>query len=283
MSMVRSLVRPMIPGPVRAAIGNRIALFKSRTSPTKPPLEYGDIHANYAWSFVDVPQPKVLVVGANRGADCERFIKLGAGEVHGLDVVEDVGADFPHPKAIYHCASIEQSGLDSSSFDLVFATATMEHVRDIEAGFAEMLRLTRSGGAVVSFAAPLWNSPYGHHMACFHGHPWIHLTHSRDEIIAYALQHGINGERGHSIDAIVDYMLDGRFFNKRPATDYTDAIISLRDVEVIRNGLDLNDPEFLSHPLAAIARKNGFSDQELLATTHVFAGRKKYPAHLNYA
>jgi SAM-dependent methyltransferase len=279
--LVKPLVKPLVPASIWAALAKARArttaeLRKMRGQPPQRP--YNDIHVEQAWRFVrGIRRAKVLVVGASRGGDCELFFKMGAREVHGLDVIEDVGADFRHPCATYHCASIERSGLPDDSFDLVFATATMEHVPDIEAGFAEMARLARPGGTVWSMAAPLWHSRYGHHMGCFHGHPWVHLVHDRDEIIAYAGRHGITGERGHSIEGIVDYMLDERYFNKRRAGDYLAAVQSLHGITTLENALDLDSADLLSHPLGESARRL-FTDQELLAVTHRFVGRKNWPS-----
>jgi hypothetical protein len=95
----------------------------------------------------------------------------------------------------------------------------MEHVPDIDRGFAEMARVTRPGGVVYSQASPLWRSPYGHHKGdLFAGHPWIHLLLDQDEILALCAAEGIGGES--DIEHHVNYMLNADYFNMRPAADY---------------------------------------------------------------
>jgi SAM-dependent methyltransferase len=188
--------------------------------------------------------------------------------------VEDVGSAFKHERVFYHRGTIEACGYPAGYFDLVFARATMEHVADLRAGFSEMARVTKPGGTIWSNASPLWHSPYGHHMECFQGHPWIHLVFDQGAIISYARAHGIDGERGHSLEAIVDYMLDRRFFNMLPARAYIDAVRALQGVSLVRNELVRLDAELLNQPLAGRALEIGLDRDELLSVTHQMIARK---------
>jgi SAM-dependent methyltransferase len=226
-----------------------------------------------AYRLASRRNPRVLVVGANRGEDCRLFVRLGAGEVHGLDIIDDIGAGFP-AGATYQRGSIEHSGLPSDYFDIVWTANTMEHVPDIQAGFSEMARITRPGGIIFSVATKLWHSPYGHHMECFHGHPWVHVVFTKPQILEYARQHSITGERGHTIEAIVDYMLDRRFFNMMPAAEYLRAPEWCERAEVIENRLETMRSSFLRHPLGQCALRLGIPAHELLAHAHHFAARR---------
>ena len=176
-------LRAHLPAPIRAFVEAPVRRFRKF-------FGYNRLHVRQAWKLAGRPR-SVLVVGANLGEDCRRFAELGATEIHGIDLIEDVGAGFVDRRVTYHRGSIEACDLPDKRFDLVFATATMEHVHDIEAGFAEMARLTKSGGLLWSIASPLWHSPYGHHMACFEGHPWVHLLYDEAALRVYAREHGI--------------------------------------------------------------------------------------------
>jgi SAM-dependent methyltransferase len=217
---------------------------------------------------------KVLVVGASAGEDCKLFIDRGAFEVHGLDVIEDVGSGFQHPRVTYHQSSIERTQLPSDYFDVVLAVATMEHVPDIDAAFAEMARLACPGGIIYSLASPLWQSPRGHHMGCFDAHPWIHLVFERDDLISYARSSGIKGERGYSLEQIVDYMLNPKFFNMRPASAYLAACAQLRELNILRNDLIVEVESLLEHPLGRAPMAKGYLRQDLIARTHTLIGQK---------
>jgi len=233
-------------------------------------IGYNRLHIHQAWKLARAPRT-VLVVGANVGDDCRRFADLGAEEIHGIDVIENVGAGFIDQRAVYHRGTIEACDLANNRFDLVFATATLEHVHDIDAGFAEMARVAKPGGILWSIASPLWHSPYGHHMACFEGHPWVHLLYDEDRLRDYARQQGIEPPE---IDQTISYMFNPAPFNRRPAKDYTDAIAKLGGVYIIANSLYRLDPRLLDHPLGQAVLAKGFAADELLAETHYAAARK---------
>ena len=262
MSRLRSL-RARLPEPIRTIIEAPVRRLRKLRG-------YNRLHVHQAWKLASAPKT-ILVVGANVGEDCRRFAHLGAREVHGIDLIENVGSEFIDRRATYHRGSIEASGLPGESFDLVFATATMEHVQDIEAGFAEMARVTARGGILWSVASPLWNSPYGHHMACFEGHPWVHLLFSEAGLRDYARTHGIASP---GIDEAISYMFDPAPFNRRAAQDYIVAVNKLQNIEIISNDLYKQDARFLEHPLGQKALATGFSIAELLSETHYAAARK---------
>ena len=256
-------LRARLPAPVRAFVEAPVRRFRKF-------FGYNRLHVRQAWKLAGAPR-RVLVVGANLGEDCRRFADLGATEVHGIDVIENVGADFRDAMAVYHRGSIEACDLPDNRFDLVFATATMEHVHNVEAGFAEMARLTTPGGILWSIASPLWHSPYGHHMACFEGHPWVHLLYDEAALLDYAREHSITTPEIHEI---VSYMFKPVPFNRRPAKDYTAAIAKLRGVRIIANSVYSLASSVLDHPLGQAALARGFAKDELLAETHYAAARK---------
>jgi hypothetical protein len=156
----------------------------------------------------------------------------------------------------------------------------MEHVGNIDAAFVEMARVTKPGGAIYSVAAPLWRSQYGHHMTCFHGHPWAHLLFQHnDEIVAYARSHGIEGERGHSIEAIVAYMMDRRFFNQLPGAAYINACSALARTTILSNALISEPEDTIDHHNGRVLLSRGFAKGDLLAAAHVLEARRRGLSH----
>lgn len=227
------------------------------------PISYNRRHARDASRLVDIKSAKILVVGANTGEDCKEFIELGAKEVHGVDVIPNVGSAFRHPRISYFCQSIEGTDLKSESYDLVFSVATMEHVHDIEAGFSEMNRLAKPRGAIYSFASPLWFSPYGHHMECFQGHPWVHLALRPDEIRDYAKHNALTVPPW-----AISYMTNPDFFNCRKASEYLEAAGKIP--LPTKNILLTEDSAVLKHPLGRRVIDLGFSENDLLSVSHLF-------------
>ncbi|MEZ2131536.1 MULTISPECIES: class I SAM-dependent methyltransferase [unclassified Sinorhizobium] len=242
-------------------------------------MDYNYYHAHRANRYKRVKGRIVLVIGCNTGGDCRYFVDLGAKEVHGVDVVDEIGRDFQHPAARYHQESAEAMSLPSGSFDLVYSVATMEHVPDIFSAFQEMARVLKPGGVIYSLAAPLWNSRHGHHFPQYFGnYPWAHLRLSRDEAIRYLAENKVAiAEANGTIHDVVDYMRDARNFNMRPSTDYIAATRRLTGLKVKANILD-REPNGAVPPgiLAELAAK-GYEDSDLRAVTHCFIAKKRRP------
>ena len=263
----------MLPNAVSSRIRQGVRKILSRSEQNAK--SYNETHVDRACELAgSVKGKSVLVVGASHGGDCKLFVDRGAAEVHGLDIASDIGSEFEHERVIYHRGLVENSGLDRDSFDLVFATATMEHVHDIEGGFKEMVRLAKPGATIFSVASPLWNSPYGHHMGCFQGHPWIHIALSENEILLYAREHNITQNNGHRIENVIEYMMTPEYFNMRNAADYKNAVANLAGIEEVANVLHMeNDKRLFDHYLGKLAREK-LSDSELMAVTHEFSAKK---------
>jgi hypothetical protein len=49
------------------------------------------LHAYAARRYVRIRGKKCLVIGCHKGRDCRYFVRFGAREVHGLDIIEQVG------------------------------------------------------------------------------------------------------------------------------------------------------------------------------------------------
>lgn len=242
--------------------------------------DYNLVHAKLAAEYVSNKKAKVLVVGCNTGADCKNIIDLGFPEVWGVDVVDEIGRDFPHPKVRYLKTSVEELNIPDNTFDLIFSFATMEHVPDIQKGFLEMARVTKPGGWIYSVAAPLWNSPQGHHKPdLFSEHPWVHLLHNKTEIIELCKKEGIVSPDEKDIEFHIDYMLNPKFFNMTPARFYKIVCSELVEFKTLRNDFDCLPDSFLipgsdlEHKLSS----KGYSRLELLAVTHVYIGQKLDP------
>lgn len=146
--------------------------------------------------FSVVPQPGgriVLEVGCSDGLVCDIFSQLGAKHVTGIDVMDTVGCGFRNPAITYRAMDAAKMEFPDQSFDITYSIATFEHVPNPYAVLSEMLRVTKIGGYCYVQAAPLYHSPFGHHMfAYFQDYPWIHLRKSPTQILAYMKQHGID-------------------------------------------------------------------------------------------
>ena len=264
-------------GRLRPPIARVVRLHRllrgSKTASGPVPCDYHVHHANQAAEYRSLKGGRVLVVGCSHGNDCKQMIRLGAAEVHGIDVIEAIGSEFVHGRVRYHRMSVEALGFPADYFDLVYSVATLEHVHRIDPAFREMARVTARGGFIYCVASPLWNSSQGHHRGdLFAEFPWIHLRRNREEILAYARQRGLTPPGG--IEGHVDYMLHDRFFNKVSAKTYVDVCEMLSDMKIIRNHLDLDPEESVAPEVLAELAAKGYASEELRAVTHSYVARK---------
>lgn len=158
---------------------------------SKPPekirLSYQHIYLAELNRLADVRGKNVLVVGCLWGLECDLLVRMGAKEVTGLDVIDNVGKNYPHPQIKYVRSSAETMPFEDNSFDICSSVATLEHIPNPRAALEEMVRVTAKRGILYCFAAPLWNSAFGHHKdKIFPNDPWIHLRKKNaDEMKSY--------------------------------------------------------------------------------------------------
>lgn len=243
-------------------------------------MNYQEQHAAWANTHQPVKNRRVLVIGCNTGLDCSFFVNFGAAEVHGLDVVEEIGQDYTHPCVTYHRMSAEDISLPSDHFDLVFAVATLEHVPDVTKAFAEMARVTKPGGLIYSLASPLWNSPHGHHLPQFFADtPWAHLIMTESEAAAHIKSQWPNGTELGSPESVASYMYDAANFNRTRSEVYVEACSTLKGFDFLRNDIDRLPPETVPQRLAIDLAAKGYDVNELTAVTHTLIARKLVKQH----
>jgi SAM-dependent methyltransferase len=233
------------------------------------------LHAFATRRYARIRGKKCLVIGCNTGRDCGYFVRLGAKEVHGLDIIDEIGKDFPHPRVRYHKASCEKMvGVPGDYYDLVFCYATMEHIPRIDLAFPEMVRVARPGGIIYAFSSPLWYSRYGHHCKNLLKGPWLHLRYNKDEIIHDCTSRGIQDSDGRAVDAVISYVLGNSFLNKVPAKTYINICNDLHGIQIIKNEIFFEEPKVLSPALKSELVRKGYAEEDLLAVSHTFIARK---------
>jgi SAM-dependent methyltransferase len=171
------------------------------------------------------------------------FLDAGAREVCGIDVLDDVGVDYPRKRARYLQMSAEAMGFGDDIFDIVFCVATMEHVMRPEAAFDEIRRVTAPEGFMYVVSAPLWHSRQGHHKSDIFDvdrYPWIHLRFEAEALERMCKTGEVDyPDSVEDIAGEIAYVMGSPDFNRKPARDYVAICSELRDIVVERNDLDL--------------------------------------------
>ncbi len=139
----------------------------------------------------DVRGKRALVLGCGGGQDVIALARLGAVDLAGIDFsLVQLGHARKNLNAASVHAALHQSSvasmpmLDDASFDLVVSVHAMSYVEEIDACFAEVKRVLRSGG-VFAFStqhpidcATSDVPPYGFHKSYFEvvvDEPWRSL------------------------------------------------------------------------------------------------------------
>jgi ubiquinone/menaquinone biosynthesis C-methylase UbiE len=166
-------------------------------------------------NYAAVKDQKVLIVGCGRGLECELLRKAGVLSVVGVDPSFNIGSDYQHETIQFFNAHGEDLPFEDESFNLVASYATLEHVFNPKKVIEEMIRVTASRGIIYIHAAPLWNSPFGHHKNdCFPDEPWIHIRYNSLEKMKQYL--GTRYEsiiNGNSLEEHIKYIFSPKFFN----------------------------------------------------------------------
>jgi len=245
-------------------------------------FDYVRHHVNMAArDLANARGKRVLVVGCNRGREVSLFMDAGAREGWGIDVMDEVGVDYPRERVRYLQMSAESMDLEDNMFDIVVCIATMEHISRPEDAYPEICRVTAPGGFMYVVSSPLWNARQGHHRSDLFDvdrYPWIHLRFGPDELKRMCAAGEIDyPERIPDIAAEIDYIMNPMHINQRPARDYLRICSQLRGVIIECNELDV-EPEsvlgLLSERDRAELDERGVDSTELRALTHTLAGWK---------
>jgi ubiquinone/menaquinone biosynthesis C-methylase UbiE len=216
--------------------------------------------------YTDVRGKKVLAVGCNRGLECNLLIRMGAKEVTGLDVIEEVGKDYPHPRIRYVRSSAETMPFEDNSFDISSCIATLEHIPNPRAALEQMSRVTARRGVLYCYAAPLWNSAFGHHKKnLFPNEPWIHLrTKNAEGMKSYYKDRCKEIFKSASLESHIDCIYSDAF-NRTSIREYKSIVADLLRVTSpihIEFGLSYVNLELLKPDI--LSELQDYSEDELL-------------------
>ena len=225
--------------------------------------------------FQLVPELKgkrILEVGCSDGLTCDLLSHEKPEAISGIDILETVGLLYQNPIITYHKMNAEYPQFDDETFDLCYSIATFEHVADPFRAVTEMRRVTKPGGYCYIQAGPLYYSPFGHHMfGYFDEYPWIHLRLSKEDIVEYCKQKGIDGrlrsDRGISAEEYVYAMINTRHINGKLLSEYKlDQFMSCPDIEVLSFTKTYEGKSLINEKV--ISELNGIAAEDLV--THGF-------------
>lgn len=230
-------------------------------------------HIQKTLKFFNHKNPKVLVIGCNRGEECKIFFEYGVKDITGIDVIDEIGVKFISSKVQYLKQSAENMDcFKDKTFDIVYSFASFEHISDIESAFNEAWRVLKLDGVIHIFSSPLWNSPYGNHLEnLFYDLPWVHLYSSKTEIYNLALKNKISFTKSQ-----VEWLYSSNEFNRRSSLDYKYICSKFTNAELSENTISLLDKNELNklNKTQLNKLKKHYCTDDLLGIWHLFEARK---------
>lgn len=195
---------------------------------------------------------KILDVGCSDGLVCDLLLTEEPFQVTGIDTLETVGCGYSDPRIAYRKMDATNLNFEDQEFDVCLSIATFEHIKDPLAALNEMKRVTKKGGYCYVQAAPLYHSPFGHHMfGYFDDQPWIHLRMAKDEILTYCKQKGIDekikSERGMETRDYIYSMINIDHVNGKLLEDYgLVQFMNSREIEVLNYSISYEGKDLLT-------------------------------------
>jgi SAM-dependent methyltransferase len=116
---------------------------------------------------------RALDVGADK-CPYRTLLEERGFEVRTIDVTPDSGADFT--------GTVERTGLEDASFDLVLCTQVLEHCDDPWQGIREIRRILKPGGHAVLSVPHVW---------FYHPHPKDHWRFTQEGLVHLCTQAGL--------------------------------------------------------------------------------------------
>lgn len=150
-----------------------------------------DLVKTYLEPAGDLAGKRILDIGCGLGGKTVAYGEGGAAQVFGTDLSPEFtssSAAYAGEKEISYAWGFFTSDASSlpvgnAAFDTVVANDTMEHFSEPEQALAEMVRITKPGGAIWIFFTPYY-SPLGSHLYDYIFIPWCHLLFTRGQLLA---------------------------------------------------------------------------------------------------
>lgn len=169
------------------------------------------------WFPAMVRGGRVLDFGCGSGYQVARMAELGAVEVTGIEIQEDLriqAAEVAERYGVRDQVTLlpELPAARRGTFDVVLSQNSMEHFSEPEAVLASMREALAPGGRIVTVFGPLWWHPYGAHIHFFTRIPWPHLWFSEETIMAVRADFRDDGaERFEEVEGGLNRMTVGKF------------------------------------------------------------------------
>lgn len=228
----------------------------------------------------DLNNNRILEVGCSDRLAADIVANEQPGFIVAIDAMPCQPSQFDDPRVT--CVQMDAHKLDFSdgTFNLCYSIATLEHCSDPFVVMSEMKRVLRPGGHAYIQVAPLYCSPFGHHMfGYFDDFPWIHLRKSKNQIMEYcrsrSLDKSIEANTGQTVEQYIEGMINPLHVNGKTYAEYRlEEFMSASDIDVVFFNRSYEGKELLTPEI--LAELPGYSAEDLVSHGFELVFRKKY-------
>jgi len=147
-----------------------------------------DLEATFPGIRSMVEGKKVLDIGCAHGMETLALSMLGAGEVHGIDIIIDAEKNralqkqYPDCRMAFSVMAAEKTLFPDNEFDAVVTCYAFEHFKAPYLVLKEARRILKNNG-LIFLTSSVWSSPWGAHMYFFTKVPWVQFLFSEKTIM----------------------------------------------------------------------------------------------------
>jgi SAM-dependent methyltransferase len=215
----------------------------------------------------------VLEIGSDRRRNHINVLKGHCRSVIGINI-EGVDERLGDNAEFVNCNACDMSRFEDGTFDLVTSVAVFEHIGGLPQALAEMRRVLKPGGELVTNFGPIWSCMWGHHLWLKVGGqlitysappvlpPYCHLLMSQPELEIEARR--IYGAQ--AAPAVADFLANSPSQNRVFLRDYEEMFRAAGFSSLIikhspnRRLTELYQPGVTPQILAALAARYGDMD-----------------------
>lgn len=244
-------------------------------------LLYNAAYLRSMFSHVpDLKNNRVLEVGCSDRLAADIVANEHPGFIVAIDAMPCQPSKFDDPRITCVQMDAHRLEFDNSTFELTYSIATLEHCKDPFTVMQEMKRVLRPGGYAYIQVAPLYCSPFGHHMfGYFDDFPWIHLRKSKAQIIEHchsrSLDKSIEANTGQTAAQYVEGMINPQHVNGKTYSEYRlEEFMAADDIEVVFFNRSYEGKELLTPEI--LAELSAYAEEDLVSHGYELVFRKKH-------
>ncbi len=181
-----------------------------------------------------IKSPKIIEIGVAQPPDLISDLASELGSTSNWGVNINIANSYVYDGINIEYGDARHLKYEDNSFNILVSLNVFEHIQNFDQALSEFYRILEPGGILIAQFAPIWSSPFGHHLWLNYNNklftyenlnvdPFLHLLKSKDEIIARLLITNQSLSENKA-ERVADYMLFSSDQNQLMLSDYENII-----------------------------------------------------------